>query len=218
MIQQGLLDYLYTKDNVTEYQTLLSGRKYLTSNFFPGACPVPVNPSLEYEVTVNTSVQAEWGIPTSFPYTSARRPTGYYLAPGSIGKVTVPSTMVNTGHKILVGAHTTQNSGIDPIKRFFRVFNTYDITDTLTLIANPFGGGIYIISPYLANSGLQEIKLTNVVPAPFFSANGVNPTSLSQWQTVQRLNPAPWADFESDKFLMQLPTSNIESSWTSSGS
>ncbi len=209
LIQQELFEVLYTKDKIAEYSTFLQGRKYLTSNYFPGVCPLPVDSAQVYIATVNASMPANWGKPTAWALTPARRPTGYYLSPGSIGKVKVPDIMVNAGYKILVGAHPLMNSSITPIQRFFRIFNTYEITDSVTLIANPFGGGIYITTPYQASAGLQPIELTNVVPAPFFSAKSYDMTTLSQWQNVQRLNPAPWADFESEKFMMQVPTSFI---------
>ncbi len=150
-----------------------------------------------------------WGKPTAWSTIPARRPTGYYLSPGSIGKVKVPDIMVNAGYKILVGANPESDHSIGYLKRFFKVFNTYEITDSVTLIANPFGGGIYIITPYQASADLQQVELTNVVPAPFFSATSFNATTLSEWQDVQRNNPGPWADFESEKFMMQVPTSFI---------
>ena len=209
LIQQELFEVLYTKDKIAKYSTFLKGRKYLTSNYFPGACPLPADSSQVYIATVNASMPADWGKPTAWSTTPARRPTGYYLSPGSIGKVKVPNIMVNAGYKILVGAHPQWISSINPVQRFFKIFNTYDITDSVTLIANPFGGGIYIITPYQASAGLQQIELTNVVPAPFFSAKSFDATTLSQWQNVQRHNPAPWADFESEKFMMQVPTSFI---------
>ena len=87
--------------------------------------------------------------------------------------------------------------------------NTFPITDTITEIANPFGGGIYILTPYEADLGIVEVQLTNVVPAPFFSAKTFSQTTLQEWKDVQRHNPAPWADFESDKYMMQVPTSWI---------
>ncbi|MEI6408237.1 MAG: M60 family metallopeptidase, partial [Bacteroidota bacterium] len=116
---------------------------------------------------------------------------------------------VNKGFKVLVGAHSYDMSGRNNVKRFFRVTTAYPITDTITQIANPFGGGIYIITPYEADLGIREVQLTNVVPAPFFSAKGFNRTSLQEWKEEQRLHPAPWADFESDKYMMQVPTSWI---------
>lgn len=209
MVQQKLFESLYTKTHIAEYSGFLKDRKYLTSDYFPGICPQPTDTAQLYLATVNASMPADWGHPTAFSKIPVRRPTGYYLAPGSIGKVKVPEAMVNAGFKILVGAHPESFQTIDFLKRFFRIYNSFDITDTLTLIANPFGGGIYIVTPYLASAGLQEIELTNVVPSPFFSAKSFHSTSLSEWQDVQRHNPGPWADFESEKFMMQVPTSFI---------
>ncbi len=210
LVQQNLFDALFTENKVAQFHTYLQGKKYLTSNYFPGTCPLPVDSTLAYTTTVNASMAANWGNPTAWSTIPARRPTGYYLSPGTIGKVKVPPAMVNAGYKILVGAHPLMNSTVHPtVQRFFGISNTYSITDTVTLIANPFGGGIYIVVPNLASAGLQQVELTNVVPAPFFSKKSFNNTTLSQWQTVQRNNPAPWADFESEKFMMQVPTNFI---------
>ncbi len=117
--------------------------------------------------------------------------------------------MINKGFEILVGAHTFERTGSNPIRRFFRVTNTFAIKDTVTEIVNPFGGGIYIIAPYKANLGVVDIKLMNVVPAPFFSAKSFDKTTLQNWTNIQRNNPAPWADFESEKYMMQVPQSWI---------
>jgi uncharacterized protein (TIGR02145 family) len=210
LVQQELFEVLYTKEKIAEYSAFLPGKKYLTSDYFPGVCPLPADPSQAYLATVNASMPSAWGKPTAWSATPARRPTGFYLAPGSVGKVKVPDIMVNAGYKILVGAHPLMNNTVHPvIQRFFGISNTYEITDSVTLIANPFGGGIYIITPYQASAGLQQVELTNVLPAPFFSAKSFNATTLSEWQNVQRNNPAPWADFESEKFMMQVPTSFI---------
>lgn len=208
-IQQGILDYIYTPGHVIRYLQVLEGRKFKTADFFPGVCPDPDDSLATYSVQINGSMPTEYGKRTAWSSTPARRPTGYYLAPGSIGSVKVPATMVNKDFRILVGAHTFQRTGNNPVRRFFRVTNTFPITDTITQIANPFGGGIYIVTPYEADLGIVEVQLTNVVPAPFFSAKTFSQTSLQEWQEVQRHNPAPWADFESDKYMMQVPTSWI---------
>ena len=113
------------------------------------------------------------------------------------------------GFTILVGAHTFERTGNDPVRRFFRVTRTFPVTQTTTEIANPFGGGIYIVTPYLSDLGLLNVELKNVVPAPFFSAKSWSQTTFAEWLTTQRRNPAPWADFESEKFMMQVPTSWI---------
>ena len=209
LVQQGIMDYVYLPEEIEKYKALITGRYFKTANYFPGPCPNPVNPSATWTALVNASMPEEYGKRTAFSSTPARRPTGYYLAPGNLGRVRVPEHLVNKGFKILVGAHTFERTGSNPTRRFFRVTNTFPINDTITEIINPFGGGIYIITPYLADEGIAEIQLTNVVPAPFFAAKSFDKTTLQEWLDVQRHNPAPWADFESDKFMMQVPTSWI---------
>jgi hypothetical protein len=209
LVQQGIMDYIYTPQNIQKYKSILVGRKFKTANHFPGACPAPIDPTAVFTAKINATMPKEYGKRTAFSSTPARRPTGFYLAPGSLGKVKVPASLVNKGFKILVGAHTFDRTGSAPTRRFFRVTNTFPITDTLTEIVNPFGGGIYIIVPYQIYEGVVDIQLTNVVPAPFFSAKISDKTTLQNWLDVQRTNPAPWADFETDKYMMQVPRSWI---------
>ena len=209
MVQQGLHDYAFTPENVNKFQRRLNGRKFLTSRHFPGAVAKPTYAGKTYIAKINASVPKDIGLRTAFSRSPARRPTGYYLAPGNIGTVSVPASMINKGFTILVGAHTVDKTGSTPVRRFFRVTNSFPITSASTRIANPFGGGIYLVAPYLADLGIIDVKLENVVPAPFFSATSFQKTTLREWKDVQRKNPAPWADFVTDKFMMQVPSSWI---------
>jgi hypothetical protein len=209
LVQQGIMDYIYTPQNIEKYKPILVGRKFKTADYFPGICPAPIDPTAVFSAKINATMPTEYGKRTAFSSTPARRPTGFYLAPGSLGTVKVPASIIGKGFKILVGAHTFERTGSYPCRRFFRVTNTFPITDTLTEIVNPFGGGIYIITPYQTYEGVVDIELTNVVPAPFFSSKISDKTTLQNWLTVQRTNPAPWADFETDKYMMQVPRSWI---------
>ncbi len=209
LVQQGIMDYIYTPQNIKKYKQILVGRKFKTADHFPGVCPLPTDPTAAYTAKINATMPTEYGKRTAFSSTPARRPTGFYLAPGSLGTVKVPASLVGKGFKILVGAHTFERTGSNPCRRFFRVTNTFPITDTVTEVVNPFGGGIYIITPYQTYEGVVEIELKNVVPAPFFSAKISDKTTLQNWLNVQRTNPAPWADFETDKYMMQVPRSWI---------
>jgi hypothetical protein len=65
--------------------------------------------------------------------------------------------------------------------------------------------------PYQADLGVQTVEISNVVKAPYFSATSIKHTTLQEWTDTERLHPGPWADFESDKFMMTLPTSWIYS-------
>jgi Peptidase M60, enhancin and enhancin-like/N-terminal domain of M60-like peptidases/Secretion system C-terminal sorting domain len=206
VVQQGVFDHVYTPVNISKYIDLLANRKFKTADYFPGICPNPIDSSTTYTAKIKASLPPEYGKGTAFSDAPARRPTGYYLAPGKVGTVKVPPGLVNKGFRILVGAHTVNRGSAGQVGRFFRVTNTFPIEDTITQIINPFGGGIYVVVPYLATEGIADIQLTNVVPAPFFSAQSASTTSLQEWQTTQRSNPAPWADFASDKYMMQVPT------------
>ncbi len=209
MLQQGIHDLAFAPTAFTKYRTLLGAKKFNTSDFYPGKVKLAADASRTYTAKINASMPKYVGKPTAWSTTSALRPTGYYLAAGDVATVTVPAAMVNKGFTIQVGAHKQDKTGSNPVRRFFRISNKFPITSVTTEIANPFGGGIYINTPYLADAGLVDVQIKNAVPAPFFSATAHNKTTLTDWLTTQRNNPAPWADFESDKFMMQVPTNFI---------
>jgi hypothetical protein len=205
-VQQGLIDHAFTPGNLKRFRPVLEGAAFRTSSYFPGAVDAPVDPTAVHGVWINASQPACWGIPVMDNETPARRPTGCYLAPGSIAEVTVPPSMVGTGFSIRVGAHSWDLVRKPRIERLDRVSIVYPIEATQTAVANPLGGGLYIEVPYLANAGIVKVHIKNAVRSPFFSARHFDKTSLEQWQKTERLHPGPWADFESDKFMMQVPT------------
>jgi Peptidase M60, enhancin and enhancin-like/N-terminal domain of M60-like peptidases len=208
-LQQGIFDQAYNAANFAKYRNVLLSKKFATSDFYPGKVKLAADATRSYTAKVNASMPKFVGKPTAFSSTAALRPTGYYLAPGDVAVVTVPQSMVNKGYTLQVGAHKQDKTGSSPVKRFFRISNQFAIASTTVEIANPFGGGIYVNVPYLADAGVVDVQIKNAVPAPFFSATAHNKTSLADWIAIQRNNPAPWADFESDKFMMQVPTNFI---------
>jgi hypothetical protein len=207
-VQQGLIDYAYTPENLTKYPQLFEGAKFETAAYFPGAVAPPADPSAEQTVRINASQPAMTGSPVAGQDDPARRPTGCYLTPGSIAVVSVPRSLVGKGYAVRVGAHSWDLKKKPLIKRLDRVSIVYPIDATDTLIANPLGGGIYIEVPYEADAGVVQVKIRNAVRSPFFSARSFNKMTSNDWK-MQRELPAPWADFESDKFMMQVPTAWI---------
>jgi hypothetical protein len=123
--------------------------------------------------------------------------------------VTVPQSMVGKGYQIRVGAHSYDLSNKPNYKRLDRSTIVYGINSISTKIASPLGGGIYIEVPYLKEAGIVTVKIQNAVRSPYFSMKSFHTTSLSEWQNVERKHGAPWADFQTEKFMMQLPTSWI---------
>lgn len=203
-VQQSMFDVIYTPSSIDTRHNLLKGKAFKTSAYFPGPATPPVDPTIAYKVPINATLTAPWGKPFSRSTDPVQRPTGLYLAPGSIAHVTVPASMVNAGFSILVGAHTWDKSVKSLVNRFDRVTNLFPITATTMRVANPFGGGIYIVVPTLANLGVVEVKIDNVIKAPYFSRTSTHAMTNDDWKAV-RTNPAPWADFETDKFMMNVP-------------
>ena len=208
-VMQYIMDYTYTAANISSYEHLLGGFKFGSSAHFPGAVDPPVNPEVTYTATIDGSYLDMWGHDVMHEERPARKPTGTYLAPGSIATITVPSPIAGKGYKVRVGAHSWDFSNKTSVKRLDRSSLVYNINSTQTKVASPLGGGIYIEVPEHADAGIVDVQIKNAVRSPFFSAKSFHSTTLSEWQNTERHHPAPWADFQSEKYMMQVPTSWI---------
>uniref|UniRef100_A0A7S2BTC5 Peptidase M60 domain-containing protein n=1 Tax=Haptolina brevifila TaxID=156173 RepID=A0A7S2BTC5_9EUKA len=221
-VQQAIMDKLYNgmankKDSLLQECSthLFAGRGWQTANYYPGAVAAPTDATLVHTVSIDATVPATWGVPVYWSQESAQRPLGLYLSPGQVATVTVPAGMVGTGFSVLVGAQTTDNSGgihsakKDEHRRMDRVTVTVPITQAMTYIANPLGGGLYILVPYLAKLGVVSIEVSGgVVLAPLFQRTHFNMMTDEEW-AVRRTAPGPHADFETDRFLLNVPSSWI---------
>jgi hypothetical protein len=205
LTMQYLMDHAYTPQNLAKYPDLLGGTRFASSEYFPGPVAKPTDANAGYSVKVwatfpETAPQHFW-----LWHNPARKPTGAYLAPGTIATVTVPQSLVNKGFQIRVGAHANDLSAKPKINRLWRSSLQYPVTSTEVRIASPLGGGIYLEVPAGADQGEVELAFRNIVRSPFYSNTRVRTTTLEAWQSVESRHPAPWADFQSDVFMMQLP-------------
>ena len=210
-IQQAILDNVYNTWTAESCTSALQDHGWLTANHFPGAAPAPDNTTEVHSASINASVPAYWGQPVAFSSWPARRPTGFYLSPGIIGKVTVPQEIVDAGgYSVLVGAHTVdhESRSEDPARRLHRVTKTFSIVNKVTPIANPLGGGVYILVPHKSNLGQLDIQLSGVIKQPYFSLKESDNTTDQEWQE-RRTAPGPWAVFETDKYMLNVPRSWI---------
>ncbi len=205
-VMQYVVDEIYTPVALAQHESVLKGFKFGCSANFPGAVSPPSNPNTAHTVNVNGSFPDTWGRMVMHEDRAARKPTGTYLAPGSIGIVTVPSSLVGKGYQIRVGAHSWDMTKRPWVRRLDRSTTLYDIKSTTTKVASPLGGGIYIEVPPGANAGVVQVSVKNAVRSPYFSAKSFHKTTLTEWRNVERHHKGPWADFQSDKFMMQVPT------------
>lgn len=212
-VSQAIIDYVYTTENVGKCAEILEGMGFRTADYFPGKVTSEPDPERVHQAQISASYVKTFGHPVMHAERPARKPTGTYLAPGTIAKVTVPEALVGKGFAIRIGAHSWDLSHRPPVKRLDRVSITYDIVNRQTLVASPLGGNIYIEVPFLADEGIVKISIQNAVRSPYFSAKSFHATTLSEWKETERKSGAPWADFQSEKFMMNVPTnwiSNLE--------
>lgn len=181
LVQQAVFDGVFggklSRENevgpegsvIENCQHYLNGRAWKTSSFFPGHVDPPSNPTVAHSVVIDGSKATYWGEFVCFADQPALRPTGLYLSPGGVAKITVPSAFVNKGFQIRVGASEADNTIKDTHLRMDRVSALFEIDSTTVYVANPLGGGIYIRVPYEASAGEQTISISgSVVKSPFF--------------------------------------------------
>jgi hypothetical protein len=212
-VMQNIMDDTYNAQNVQTYGGsggLLNGYKFGSADYFPGHVDAPSNPTATYTVAVDGSFLKSWGRDTMHWKDAdrpARQPVGAYLAPGTIATITVPQALVNKGYKIRVEGHTWDFSNKPMVDRLDRTTLAYDITGTQVKVASPVGGSIYLEVPYLADAGVVNLQFQNIVQAPLFSMQSFRTTTEAEWQAmVNSSNRAPWTDFQTDKFMMNVPT------------
>ncbi|MDB9961160.1 T9SS type A sorting domain-containing protein [Oceanihabitans sp.] len=136
----------------------------------------------------------------------ALRPTGLYLAPGSIAAVTVPNSLVDQDYYVRVGSHEW-DLGVRPnFYRLDRITKKFPIDATTIEVFNPFGGAISILVPYEADEGIVEVSVTNGVESPFFSLKSFYETPDFNEELTK---PGPWAVFETDNVMFTIPSHSI---------
>ncbi|GLR18803.1 M60 family metallopeptidase [Portibacter lacus] len=208
----------YSQDYVFQTQFIpgnienMEGVAFEHAKVAPGTVPENTPRIPEATVTVNGSYHRDIAAELT-DQSRVVRPTGYFVAAGDIVTITVPSEAVNKGLSIIVGAHfrNMDYDYISIINRFPDISAEYPLTSSEIKVANPFGGGIYLKVPEGTSVGAIEIKIENAVKSPYFSWREASKTDVSEWLNQVANTGAPWADFESDKFMFTIPTSKLDS-------
>jgi Peptidase M60, enhancin and enhancin-like/N-terminal domain of M60-like peptidases len=157
---------------------------------FPGAVPADA-PRIARSVTLDTRV-AGW------------RSTGLYAAPGELIEVAAPEAAQKGGLAVRIGCHTDGLWHLDAWKRAPEITREFAIGTPVTKAANPFGGPVYVVIPSGCRLGTIEVGIRGAVEAPHFVLGRTDPTS---WRAEIRNRPAPWAELESSKVVLSVPSS-----------
>ena len=168
-------------------------RPHPAADSFPGAVPKNA-PRLP-----NQTVSIDTGVP-------GWQSTGLYAAPGELIRVAVPPALADKGLGVRIGCHTDHLWHLEKWQRAPEISRREPIKAALTAAANPFGGLIYIDVPEKFAPGKTLLAIAGAVESPRYI---LGQTSLLEWQTKLRNAPAPWAELETKKIILSVPSEKI---------
>ena len=167
-------------------------KPHLAASAFPGAVP-------DNSEKVTRTIEVDTGVPEWHS-------TGLYAAPGQLISVKIPETAVSSGLSVRIGAHNDTIWEHESWKRIPDICKTFPLNKDLTNAANAFGGPVYIEVPEGCKSGSILITISNCVEAPYYI---LGKTSASEWLGSIRNRPAPWAELETKKVILTLPSTVV---------
>ncbi len=168
-------------------------RPHPASTSFPGAVAVDVPRVADRTFSIDLSVP-RW------------HSTGYYAAPGDVIQITVPAGAAGQGLGVRIGCHTDTLWHLDEWKRAPEISRRDSLDHPQTLTASPFGGLIYLDVPDKFPVGTIEVTLSGAVEAPRFI---LGKTDLQDWADRIRHLPGPWAELETEKIILSVPSGKI---------
>jgi hypothetical protein len=210
-LQQGIFDFIFTASVYEIYPQLVNGWRFEACHAFPGYVDAPSDSSISISIPILANFEDPEGMNPYYDINQDRtehalRPTGLYLAPGSIVSVTVPSSLVGQDFWIRVGSHDWDLTDRTDFRRLDRISKKFAINSTTIDVFNPLGGAISVLVPYGANNGIVEVSINNGVEAPFFSIKSFYETSDFE---AELNKPGPWAVFETENVMFTIPKHSI---------
>ncbi|KAG2492932.1 hypothetical protein HYH03_008841 [Edaphochlamys debaryana] len=135
------------------------------------------------------------------------RSTGLYAPPGKLitVKVTTPA-ILGKGFRVQIGAHTDDLTNKPQWKRVPVVVSSWPLVNATLTIGSPMGGLIFVTVPRDAQLGQATVTITGAVRAPRYEYGKTTP---AQWRATVRSYPAPWAELDSGKLTIMVPSSLI---------
>jgi hypothetical protein len=112
------------------------------------------------------------------------------------------------GLKLRFGSTTCNNTNHDRWVRAPKVDVEIPLKEAKTTVSSPFGGLLYVVVPNKVESAERTCKIAigGAVQAAWFKVGRDNAVA---WKQMQKL-PAPWAEIESDKIILTVPTAEIQ--------
>ncbi len=207
LAQMDILNTKFTPNNVSNMDGIIFEHAAVIPGLVPAETPRISGAQVEVNGTYHTDIAARIG-----DQTRVVRPTGYFLAAGDLVTITVPVEIIDKGLSIITGVHfrNMDYGYIGAINRFPDITTEFPLDAATITIANPLGGGIYLKVPDGSDAGWFTMEISNAVKSPYFSYRAGKATAVSEWLQQVADSGAPWADFESDKFMFTVPAALLD--------
>ncbi len=174
---------------------------------FPGALPAGATP-----MRVTRTIDFTYAGRTNRLGGNSDRPlwrsTGLYAPPGARVTVSLPPAVVRAGVSVLVGSWTDDNFSTDAWTRMPVVTRSFEANVPMIEVGSAYGGLVYVRVPAGVSLGPLPVTFEGVVPAPRFV---LGETSDADWVNAQRALPGPWAELETRKMVLTVPSSTVRS-------
>lgn len=177
-------------------------RPHPAAKAFPGNVPAD-DPRVSRRIEVDTEIPG-W------------HSTGLYAAPGELIVVETPAGIdvaagPRTGRpdaklSVRIGAHADNLWGKQSWSRVPEITRSFVLAGPRTRVAGAFGGLVYIDVPSKCELGKIALTISGAVEAPHYV---LGKTDLKQWRKEIRHRPAPWAELESGKIILTVPSAVV---------
>ena len=174
---------------------------------FPGSVPADA-PRITRTLNIDTTEPVgNASSPYSEPHEYRWHSTGLYAAPGELVAVTMPAAVASAGRfHVRVGVHKGDISVREEWTRMPVISRRFRVVSVTTLVANAFGGLIYIEVPHKANLGKIAVSIEGAVAAPLFVLGETDP---AEWRSKIRHAPGPWAEIAGRNMIVTTPSSEV---------
>ncbi len=139
------------------------------------------------------------------PHRPGWQSTGCYAPPGEVITLELPEGFQLQGLVVQIGCHTDELWHLPSWTRIPAVVIRQPVTSQTARVASPYGGLVYFEFRGARPREPFPIRLSGVVEAPRFVRGK---TSIHRWKEMLSESTAPWAEFESSKIILTVPTTS----------
>lgn len=164
---------------------------------------IPIHPAAaDFPGLVPASVPRRQKTVTFDPRRPGWQSTGCYVPPGEVVGVRVLGDFRPGQIVIQIGCHSDTLWHLDTWRRMPELVRRIPIGKEFMRLSSPFGGLLYVEFVDSPNGGNVQLTFDGVVDAPYFV---YGKTRSEDWHNLLK-QPVPWAELESEKIVLTLPT------------